>query len=211
MAWPYAEDLTADFVYLRLHGSEELYTSGYSDEALDHWAARIKLWARGLEPNDARLIAPDRQPPRRNSRDVYVYFDNDAKVRAPVDARSLRAKVADRSQPVPPVLSGGEQDRRRAIATLSSQSGPKLVMAGLDPAIHLLAAGDENRATAWMRGSSPHMTTLGWFRPKAQQSFLFPNPHGRLLPCEFGNLMVVLPTGPAVAIWPRLREPRLRT
>ena len=95
MAWPYAEDLTADFVYLRLHGSEELYASGYSDEALDHWAARIKLWARGLERNDARLIAPETRPPRHNARDVYVYFDNDAKVRAPVDARSLRAKLAD--------------------------------------------------------------------------------------------------------------------
>jgi uncharacterized protein YecE (DUF72 family) len=39
VAWPYAEDITSDFVYLRLHGSEELYASGYSDEALDHWAA----------------------------------------------------------------------------------------------------------------------------------------------------------------------------
>jgi uncharacterized protein YecE (DUF72 family) len=97
VAWPYAEDLTADFVYLRLHGSEELYASGYSDEALDHWAARIKLWARGLEPKDARLIAPDVQTPRRKVRDAYVYFDNDAKVRAPVDARSLRAKVAHHS------------------------------------------------------------------------------------------------------------------
>src|SRR5271169_1980722 len=75
--WPNAEDLTADFVYLRLHGSEELYASGYSDEALDHWAARIKLWSRGLEPNDARLVALDMQPLRRNARDVYVYFDND--------------------------------------------------------------------------------------------------------------------------------------
>jgi uncharacterized protein YecE (DUF72 family) len=93
--WPYAEDLTADFVYLRLHGSEELYASGYSEEALDHWASRIKLWARGLQPNDARLIAPDTPPPCRNARDVYVYFDNDAKVRAPADARSLKAKVAD--------------------------------------------------------------------------------------------------------------------
>lgn len=97
VAWPYAEDLTADFVYLRLHGSEKLYASGYSDEALDHWAAWIKLWARGLEPNDARLIAPGMKPPRRNARDVYVYFDNDAKVRAPVDARALRARLMDRS------------------------------------------------------------------------------------------------------------------
>ncbi len=93
----YTEDVTGDFVYLRLHGSEELYASGYSDEALDHWAARIKLWARGLEPNDARLIAPDLKPPRRSARDVFAYFDNDAKVRAPFDARSLRAKLADLS------------------------------------------------------------------------------------------------------------------
>ena len=96
-AWPYREDLTADFVYLRLHGSEELYVSGYSDEVLNHWATRIKLWARGLEPDDARLIAPNMKPPRRNARDVYVYFDNDAKVRAPADARSLCARLIDRS------------------------------------------------------------------------------------------------------------------
>jgi len=94
VAWPYAEDLIADFVYLRLHGSEELYASGYSDEALDHWAARIKLWAEGLEPNDARRAAPDDDPPKKIPRDVYAYFDNDAKVRAPVDARSLRERVA---------------------------------------------------------------------------------------------------------------------
>jgi uncharacterized protein YecE (DUF72 family) len=91
--WPYAEDLTADFVYLRLHGSEELYASGYSEEALDHWASRIKLWARGLQPNDARLTAPELTPPRLTARDVFVYFDNDAKVRAPVDAHSLKAKL----------------------------------------------------------------------------------------------------------------------
>ena len=70
VARPDAEDLTADFVYMRLHGSEELYASGYSDEALDHSAARIKLWARGLAPNDARLIAPETPAPRRDARDV---------------------------------------------------------------------------------------------------------------------------------------------
>jgi uncharacterized protein YecE (DUF72 family) len=92
--WPYAEDLTADFVYVRLHGSEELYASGYSDEALDHWAVRTKLWSRGTQPNDARLAAPDLPPPRKSARDVFVYFDNDAKVRAPFDACLLRARLA---------------------------------------------------------------------------------------------------------------------
>jgi uncharacterized protein YecE (DUF72 family) len=96
VAWPYVEDVTADFVYLRLHGSEELYASGYSDEALNHFAARIKLWAQGLEPNDPRRIAPDADPAPAGSRDVYAYFDNDAKVRAPADARSLKAKVSPR-------------------------------------------------------------------------------------------------------------------
>jgi uncharacterized protein YecE (DUF72 family) len=91
--WPYAEDVTADFAYLRLHGSKELYASGYSDEALDHWAARIKLWAQGFQPNDARLVARDAEPLPAEARDAYAYFDNDAKVRAPVDARSLRARL----------------------------------------------------------------------------------------------------------------------
>lgn len=92
--WPYAEDVTADFLYLRLHGSEERYASGYSDAALDHWAARIRSWSAGGEPNDAKLIDPDTRPPRR-PRDVYVYFDNDAKVRAPYDAQTLRRKLSD--------------------------------------------------------------------------------------------------------------------
>ncbi|MGA8760745.1 MAG: DUF72 domain-containing protein [Stellaceae bacterium] len=92
--WPYAEDMTADFIYLRLHGAQELYASGYDDDALDWWAARIKLWARGQQPNDARLVAADSPPPEGHTRDVFVYFDNDAKVRAPADARSLIAKLA---------------------------------------------------------------------------------------------------------------------
>ena len=91
--WPFAEDIAADFVYLRLHGSEELYASGYTDQALDRWAARIRRWANGSQPDDAKLIAPGTAPAKRGARDVFVYFDNDAKVRAPADARSLAAKL----------------------------------------------------------------------------------------------------------------------
>jgi uncharacterized protein YecE (DUF72 family) len=90
--WPYLEDVTADFMYLRLHGDEKLYTSGYGDAALERWAARIREWARGGEPEDA-VRASTRPPPRRASRDVYCYFDNDAKVHAPFDAQSLMRKL----------------------------------------------------------------------------------------------------------------------
>lgn len=72
--WPYFEQVTArDLVYLRLHGDAELYTSGYTDAALEAWAAKIRRW--------------------RRTHDVYVYFDNDVKVRAPADAISLAGKL----------------------------------------------------------------------------------------------------------------------
>lgn len=53
--WPYAEDLTADFVYCRLHGAEQLYVSGYSDRELDWWADRVEHWRRGSQPRDANF------------------------------------------------------------------------------------------------------------------------------------------------------------
>ncbi len=95
--WPRLMDLTADFVYCRLHGSEELYVSGYDDAALDAWTRRVLAWAEGGEPDDAEhvLAAPDPPPGRRpRGRDVYVYFDNDAKVRAPADAAELADRVS---------------------------------------------------------------------------------------------------------------------
>src|SRR6185437_10057493 len=69
----YAEQVTADFVYVRLHGSSALYASDYTDEELAAWADRIGRWT-GTEGG---------------ARDVYVYFDNDAKVHAPHNAMQL--------------------------------------------------------------------------------------------------------------------------
>jgi uncharacterized protein YecE (DUF72 family) len=69
--FPYAETVTSKFVYVRLHGSRQLYTSDYTDDELSGWAHRIERWTRqGL--------------------DVYAYFDNDVKVHAPFDAVRLR-------------------------------------------------------------------------------------------------------------------------
>lgn len=85
--WPYMEDITADFIYVRLHGDEELYVSGYDDQALDFWSERIKKWKKGNEAKDKLTMTDD--PITHIERDVYVYFDNDAKVRAPVDAKGL--------------------------------------------------------------------------------------------------------------------------
>jgi uncharacterized protein YecE (DUF72 family) len=71
---PYMEDITSKLVYIRLHGDKEIYKSGYTPEALKKWAQKIRRW-------------------RRDSHDVYVFFDNDIKVRAPYDAMALRKLV----------------------------------------------------------------------------------------------------------------------
>jgi uncharacterized protein YecE (DUF72 family) len=80
--FPQLFDVSSDFVYVRLHGAEELYVSGYPEESLQEWAARIDGWRTGESVADG-------QP-----RDVYVYCDNDVKVRAPYDAMRLRELLA---------------------------------------------------------------------------------------------------------------------
>jgi uncharacterized protein YecE (DUF72 family) len=91
--WPDWEDVTADFVYIRLHGEHELYASGYEDDSLERWARKIRLWSEGKQPEDARLVSST-PPPHVKNRDVYCYFDNDIKVRAPFDAKRLMELVA---------------------------------------------------------------------------------------------------------------------
>lgn len=92
--WPMLHDVTADFMYLRLHGDKELYRSGYSDRALERWAARIVPWHRGGEPTDTQKIVQGKLPGRAR-RDIFCYFDNtDVKLRAPFDAQTLMKKLA---------------------------------------------------------------------------------------------------------------------
>jgi len=101
--FPDDEDVTADFMYIRLHGEHELYASGYEDDSLARWADKIRLWSAGKQPPDARLVS-QAPPPPAASRDVYCYFDNDIKVRAPFDARRLMAllDLAWPEDPPPP-------------------------------------------------------------------------------------------------------------
>ncbi len=86
--WPLLGDVCADFLYLRLHGDKELYRSGYSEAALGQWQARIRAWAGGGQTDDLRRASQD-APATATARDLYCYFDNDVKVRAPYDARRL--------------------------------------------------------------------------------------------------------------------------
>jgi uncharacterized protein YecE (DUF72 family) len=113
--WPYLEDVTADFLYLRLHGDIELYKSGYTPNALRRWAKRIEAWCNGGEPPNA-VKASETPPPPSDSRDVYVYFDNDVKVHAPFDAITLATMARCE------VVSARRRARRSEVARAASVS-----------------------------------------------------------------------------------------
>lgn len=110
--WPLIEDLTSDFVYVRLHGDEELYTSGYTDAALDAWKRKIEAWRAGGEHASVKTLGAAAAA-RKTGRDIFVYFDNDVKVRAPYDAMSLSHRLGLGPEPidVPPANSVKEVPR----------------------------------------------------------------------------------------------------
>jgi uncharacterized protein YecE (DUF72 family) len=93
--YPVIDESTADFAYARLHGKETLYVSGYEPDDLRAWAKRIRRW--------------------RKRGDVFVYFDNDVKVRAPFDARNLARLLARRPPfPLPASLASVTEEPRTA-------------------------------------------------------------------------------------------------
>jgi len=92
--WPVMMDITADIIYCRLHGSEKLYPEGYTSDGIDTWARRVIAWSRGEAVTDGTRIHPE-PGPKRSSRDVFVYFDDDKKARAPFNAQSLSKKIAE--------------------------------------------------------------------------------------------------------------------
>jgi uncharacterized protein YecE (DUF72 family) len=72
----WVDEVTADLVYVRLHGDQELYVSGYTDQGIDWWARRVSDWAETSGVSE-----------------VHVYFDNDGHAHAPYDARRLAGRL----------------------------------------------------------------------------------------------------------------------
>jgi len=91
--WPLIGDVTADFLYIRLHGEKQLYRSGYGNRSLERWARRMQMWETGATPDDIPCVLQRATEPGMR-RDVYCYFDNtDGKLRAPTDAKRLLRKL----------------------------------------------------------------------------------------------------------------------
>jgi uncharacterized protein YecE (DUF72 family) len=90
---PAFADVTADFVYVRLRQCDAKLETGYMASALRTWADHAHRWAQGKLVTELPLIAPKSKPPAI-PRDVFVYFINGAKERAPAAAQALIAILA---------------------------------------------------------------------------------------------------------------------
>ncbi|MDQ6881177.1 MAG: DUF72 domain-containing protein [Pseudomonadota bacterium] len=75
--FPSIADDQAPFAYIRLMRSDAGLATGYPPTALEQWAAGAKAWATGVQP-----------------REVYIYFINGAKERAPAAAMALLERLA---------------------------------------------------------------------------------------------------------------------
>ena len=141
--WPKMFHVTADFVYVRLHGDVKIYTSGYSDRALASWARRIRAWDK-------------------DGRDVYVYLDNDVKVKAPYDALSLMKKLnldwqagAEHCDPAFELRKPGTR-----IPRLRYAYGPRVTGGN--------SAWDDLRPSGTRRGGIPARRSTAAFAPRAR-------------------------------------------
>ncbi|MBC7704429.1 MAG: DUF72 domain-containing protein [Rhodoferax sp.] len=89
--FPSFADLTGDFAYVRLMNSEEEEKTGYPPKALDRWAIAAQAWAKGGEPDDLPRVKAKGKAGK--ARDVFVYFINGAKERAPAAAQALLSQL----------------------------------------------------------------------------------------------------------------------
>lgn len=95
---PYCEDLTSDFVYLRMHGDKPTQKKGYSLLELKRLAKKIELWSNGKQPRGAQTVSKGKPTP--GEKDIFVYFDNNATETAPIDALRLTKLLPDLALPV---------------------------------------------------------------------------------------------------------------
>jgi uncharacterized protein YecE (DUF72 family) len=89
--YPSFADLTGDFSYARLMCSDAALKDGYSPSALDEWALRATSWSEGKEPSDLPFI--DTTPNQGSPHDVFLFFINGAKEKAPAAAMALMGRI----------------------------------------------------------------------------------------------------------------------
>lgn len=87
--YPSLADATGDFIYARLMRASTAFKAGYAPKVLDAWADRLRTWARGADPDDLPRVGTRKPSGAARPRDVFAFFINGAKERAPAAARAM--------------------------------------------------------------------------------------------------------------------------
>ncbi|UBM11049.1 DUF72 domain-containing protein [Cupriavidus metallidurans] len=90
--FPSFADLTSDFVYARLMNADEKVATGYAPKVLDQWAQRASAWAGGKSPDDLPRVE-DEPAGKLKPKEVFLFFINGAKERAPAAAGALLERL----------------------------------------------------------------------------------------------------------------------
>jgi uncharacterized protein YecE (DUF72 family) len=91
--FPSFANLTADFAYARLMNSDAKLKNGYAPKALETWAGHAKRWAGGGTPDGLPRVEDGGSDVAAQRRDVFVFFINGAKEKAPAAAGALISKL----------------------------------------------------------------------------------------------------------------------
>ena len=91
--YPNIADITGSFVYARLQRGKDTIATAYSPKEINAWAARLRSWAEGKEPDDLPRVAgsPKVKP---SLREVFAYVIHEGKIRAPAGAMALIEQLA---------------------------------------------------------------------------------------------------------------------
>ncbi len=89
--YPAIADIAGDFLYLRLQKGDDSIATGYPEDAIAGWAARLRAWMAGRAPADLPHV--ESAPAKIKPHDIFAYFIHEGKVRAPAAAMTLIEKL----------------------------------------------------------------------------------------------------------------------
>ena len=90
--FPLIADITANFVYVRIMGTEPKEKLGYSKAALAKWAGRAQVWEDGGAPADFKPLASSAFKVKR---DVFLFVIGGAKEKNPTAAQAIIALLQE--------------------------------------------------------------------------------------------------------------------
>lgn len=114
--FPSFADPTADFIYARLMNAQENVATGYDAKDLDQWALRASAWAAGKAPVDLPNIG-DKSGAAPKPKEVFLFFINGAKERAPAAAQALLARLGWTPSESVPVKVATQKPAAKTVAT----------------------------------------------------------------------------------------------